>query len=52
VLFGDVTSEACARLLQKDNIQVGYIVHAQVADLERRIKGFSKERRLITGKQT
>jgi hypothetical protein len=48
MMFGDVTSETCARLLQKDNIQVGYIVHAQVADLKRRIKGFSEERRLIT----
>jgi len=45
VLFGDVTSEACARLLQKGNTQVGYTVHAQEADLERRIKGFSKGRR-------
>jgi hypothetical protein len=37
---------------KKDNIQVGYIVRAQEADLERRIKGFSEERRLTGLKQT
>jgi hypothetical protein len=48
MLFVDVTGEVYARLLQIDNIQVGYILLALEVDPERLIEGLYTERRLIT----